>query len=90
MTMELENGKEVISEHMMGNVDFELGTKTKSTFFRNLQIGLYGGILGMGWLIAIYSSIHCVQGSLTFQDTLRQEILVQGKKWKTHGLSSKG
>lgn len=34
MTMELANGKEVISCHIVGTVDFEIGRKIMSKFFR--------------------------------------------------------
>ena len=66
MTVELANGKEVISWHTVGTVDFELGGKTTSAFFRTLPIGLYDGILGMDRLTKNCASIHCAQGSLTF------------------------
>ena len=82
MTVELANGKEVISRHTVGNVDFELGGKTTSSFFRTLPIGLYNGILGVDWLIKNHESIHCAQESLTFHDNLGQEFLTQGRNAK--------
>ena len=66
MLVELANGKEVISRHSAGTVEFELGGKTTSAFFRTLPIGHYDGILGMDWLIANHASIHCAQGNLSF------------------------
>lgn len=82
MTVELANGKEVTSRHAVGSLGFALGGKNTSAYFRTLPIGLYDGILGMDWLSANHASIHCAQGSLTFQDSLGQEILVQGKNGK--------
>ena len=61
MVVELANGKEVISRHTVGTVDFEIGGKPTSAFFRTLPIGLYDGILGMDWLIANHASIHCMR-----------------------------
>ena len=36
----------------------------------------------MDWLMKNWASIHCAQGSLTFQDNLGQEVLVQGRNAK--------
>ena len=82
MMVELANGKEVISRHTVGTVDFEIGEKPTSAFFTTLPIGLYDGILGMDWLIANHANIHCAQGSLSFCDKAGDEILVQGKNKK--------
>ena len=45
MTVELANGKEVLSNHAMGTINFELGGKTTADFFRTLPVGVYDGIL---------------------------------------------
>ena len=78
MTVELANGKEVISRHTVGNLDFELGGKPTTAYFRNLLVGVYDGILGMDWLTANRASIHCAQGTFSFIDNQGQESLVQG------------
>ena len=66
MTVELANGKEVISRHTVGNLDFELGGKPTTAYFRTLPVGVYDGILGMDWLTANRASIHCAQGTFSF------------------------
>ena len=68
MTVELANGKEVLSKHTVGTIEFELGGKITSAEFRTLLVGVYDGILGMDWLIANHASIHCAQGSFSFWD----------------------
>lgn len=82
MTMELANGKEVLSQHTVGSIEFELGGKTTSTEFRTLPLGVYDGILGMDWLVANHANVHCAQGSFSFRDGQGQETLVQGKNGK--------
>ena len=68
MTVELANGKEVISRHTVGNLDFELGGKPMIAHFRTLPVGVYDGILGMDWLTVNRASIHCAQGTFSFID----------------------
>lgn len=63
----------------MGTTDFELSNKKLLAFFRTFPLGLYDGIIGMDSLIVNHASIHCAKGSLTFNDNLGHEILVQGK-----------
>ena len=40
MTVELANGKEVLSRHTVGTIDFELGGKATSAEFRTLPVGV--------------------------------------------------
>ena len=68
MIVELANGKEVISRHVVGNLNFSLGGNPTSAFFRTLPIGMYDGILGMDWLIANKAIIHCANGMVTFRN----------------------
>ena len=79
MMVELANGREVISRHTVGNLDFELGGRPTTAYFRTLPVGVYDGILGMDWLTANQTSIHCAQGTFSFMDNQGQEILVQGR-----------
>ena len=76
MTIELADGNKVVSKHTVGTLEFELGGKTTSAYFRTLPVGVYDGILGMDWLIANHASIHCGQGTFTFQDKQGHENLV--------------
>ena len=78
MTVELANGKEVISRHTVGNLDFELGGKPTTAYFRTLPVGVYDRILGMDLLTTNRASIHCAQGTFSFIDNQGQESLVQG------------
>ena len=68
MTVELANGEEVVSRHMVGNLDFELGGCFTTAYFKTLPVGVYDGILGMDWLTANRVSIHCAQGTFSFLD----------------------
>ena len=67
MTVELANGKEVLSNHAVGTINFELGGKNTAAFFRTLPVGVYDGILGMDWLRANHASIHCAQGTFSLE-----------------------
>ena len=89
MTVELANGKEVLSNFAVGTVNFELGGKNTAAFFRTLPVGVYDGILGMDWLRANHASIHCAQGTFSFRDILGQEILVTGKNGRPKASLSK-
>ena len=68
MVVKLANGKEVLSRHALGNLNFELEENPTSAFFRTLPIGMYDGILGMDWLIANKASIHCANGIVTYRN----------------------
>lgn len=57
--MKLANGKEVVSRNLVGTVDFDLGGKHTSAYFKILSIGIYDRILAMDWLIDDQASIHC-------------------------------
>ena len=89
MTVELANGKEILSKHTVGTIEFELGGNVTSAEFRTLPVGIYDGILGMDWLIANHASIHCAQGSFSFWDKQGQETLVQGRNGKPKAKLSK-
>ena len=89
MTVELANGKEILSKHTVGTIEFELGGNVTSAEFRTLPVGIYDGILGMDWLIANHASIHCAQGSFSFRDKQGQETLVQGRNGKPKAKLSK-
>ena len=78
MMVELANGKEVVSRHTVGNLDFELGGNLTTAYFRTLPVGVYDGILGMDWLTTNRASIHYAQGTFSFIDNQGQESLVQG------------
>ncbi|MCO5570694.1 hypothetical protein L7F22_024421 [Adiantum nelumboides] len=79
LVVELANGKEVLSQHTAGQIDFELGGYPTSAQFRTLPLGVYDGILGMDWLKRNQVHIHCALGNFTFTDNLGDEVLVQGK-----------
>ncbi|MCO5577039.1 hypothetical protein L7F22_030861 [Adiantum nelumboides] len=79
LVVELANGKEVLSQHTVGQIDFELGGYSTSAQFRTLPLGVYDEILGMDWLKGNQAHIHCAQGNFTFTDNLGNEVLVQGK-----------
>ncbi|MCO5608798.1 hypothetical protein L7F22_063015 [Adiantum nelumboides] len=79
LVVELANGKEVLSQHTAGQIDFELGGYPTSAQFRTLPLGVYDGILGLDWLKGNLAHIHCAQGNFTFTDNLGNEVLVQGK-----------
>ena len=68
MMVELANGKEILSKHTVGIIEFELGGRTTSAEFRTLPVGIYDDILGMDWLIANHAIINCAQGSFSFWD----------------------
>ena len=89
MMVELANGKEILSKHIVGNIEFELGGRITSAEFRTLPVGIYDGILGMDWLIANHANVHCAQGSFSFQDKQGQETLVQGRNEKPRAKLSK-
>ena len=82
MTVELANGKEVLSNQTVGTLEFDLGGESTSAYFKTLPIGVYDGILGMDWLIANRASIHCAQGTFSFLSKRGQEVLIQGKNGK--------
>ncbi|MCO5605121.1 hypothetical protein L7F22_059301 [Adiantum nelumboides] len=79
LVIELANGKEVLSQHTAGQIDFELGGYSTSAQFRTLPLGIYDGILEMDWLKENQAHIHYAQGNFTFTDNLGNEVLVQGK-----------
>ena len=59
MTVEMANGKEVLSRTAVGYLSFELGGSSTSAYFRVLPVGVYDGILGMDWLRSRRANIHC-------------------------------
>ncbi|MCO5548937.1 hypothetical protein L7F22_002401 [Adiantum nelumboides] len=73
LVVKLANGKEVLSQHTAGQIDFELGGYSTSAQFRILPLN---GILGMDWLKGNQDHI---QGNFTFTDNLGNEVVVQGK-----------
>ncbi|MCO5586894.1 hypothetical protein L7F22_040839 [Adiantum nelumboides] len=79
LVVELANGKEILSQHTAGQIDFELGGYSTSAQFRTLPLRVYDGILGMDWLKENQAHIHCAQGNFTFTNNLENEVLVQGK-----------
>ena len=83
MTVEMANGKEVISCTAIGSLEFELGGKPTNAYFRTLPVGMYDGILGMDWLTTNQASINCAEGSFTFVDLSGEKTLVQGKNGKS-------
>ena len=89
MTVEMANGKEVLSRTAVGYLSFELGGSSTSAYFRVLPVGVYDGILGMDWLRSRHANIHCAQGTFSFLDDRNQEILVQGKNGKPKAKLSK-
>ncbi|MCO5558561.1 hypothetical protein L7F22_012146 [Adiantum nelumboides] len=79
LVVELANGREVLSQHTAGQIDFELRGYSTSAQFRTLPLGVYDKILGMDWLKGNQAHIHCAQGNFTFTDNLGNEVLVQRK-----------
>ena len=73
MTFELANGKEVLSNQIVGTLEFDLGGESTSAYFKTLPIRVYDGILGVDWLIANQASIHCAQGTFSFLSKEGQE-----------------
>lgn len=45
MRVELANGKEVLSCHLVGKMEFNLGGNLSSTTFKTLPLGIYDGML---------------------------------------------
>ena len=68
MTVEMENGKEVLSRTAIRYLSFALGGSSTSAYFRVLLVGVYDGILGMDWLQAKCANIYCAQGTFSFFD----------------------
>lgn len=80
MIVEMANGKLVISNHIVGTIDFDLEKNPTFALFRIIPIGIYDGNLGLDWLVANKANISCAKGKVISYDKYGGKALVQGKR----------